>query len=455
MGQLQLADNRCTVGDYTPPWASGDEARPILTKSSDGNAFALEDGGNADQDGGYIFQNLDLRCTVCDSTNGKGFFLYNDVDDVLIENVRLDGFAIGVHLAGSNACSAAPNCNGLNERLTVRNATIINSHRQGHLGGGNDLVIEDSYFENNGSGTVFDHNIYISEASNVRISGNELYRSSLNAQGKCNGVPLVAHGVMPNLVIENNLVREDVGFAEPACWGIAVDPAYSSAERFDNLVIRGNRVVNVGNVAIGSASCVDCLIENNVVIHEQAFGVRAIAVPNRTPAAGDAETTNVTVRNNSIFVSSDGTAIQVNQEGTNHTIVSNAIHYTGNSSNWNCLDADLPVSSYDAIDYNVCGASYGEWANGVGDLSAWQAAGWGAHSQAADPGFSSSSDLSPASASAAIVDAGHPTGSTDSDINGQPRDSAPDAGAYEWNGVVVTPTASHTATPTINVPTPQ
>ena len=128
----------------------------------------------------------------------------------------------------------------------------------------------------------------------MRISGNELYRSSLNEQGRCGGTSLVAHGVMANLVIENNLVREDIGFAEQACWGIALDPGYSTPEQFDNLIIRGNQVVNVGNVAIGSTSCVNCLIENNVIIHEQDFGVTAIAVPNKSRASDDAETTNVT-----------------------------------------------------------------------------------------------------------------------------------------------------------------
>lgn len=422
----------CTVGDYIPPWASGDEARPILWRTSSSHGFALEDGGNADHDEGYVFENLDLRCTVCETSGGNGFFLYNDVDDVLIDNVRVDGFGIGIHLGGSNPCSSDPNCNGRNERLTVRNATIINSVTQGHLGGGEGLVIEDSYFENNGSGTMFDHNIYVSNASNMRIAGNELYRSSLNAQGYCGGVSLVAHGVITNFVIENNLVREDVGFVTQGCWGIAVDPGYGSAEQFNNVTIRGNRVVNVGNSAIGVGACVNCLIENNAIIHQQDFNVIAIAAPNRTPGAGDAETTDVVVRNNSILVGSGGTAIRVNREGSGHSILSNAIQYTGSDSNWNCLEADLPAASYNTIDYNVCGYGAGEWANGVGNLSVWQILGWGTSSQAADPGFTSSSDLSPISESASIVDAGHPTLSAPNDINGDPRDLVPDAGAYEF-----------------------
>lgn len=185
-----------------------------------------------------------MRCVGC---NSNGFFLYNDIDDVLIENVSLDGFSIGVHAASSNPCSNDPDCDGLNERLTVRKATIVNSSAQGHLGGSNELLIEDSYFENNGDGTAYDHNIYVSHADDMVIRGNELYRSSLNESGSCGGTSLVGHGVMDNLLIENNLVREDIGKAEQGCWGIAIDSGYDSAEQFANLVIRGNRVENVGH----------------------------------------------------------------------------------------------------------------------------------------------------------------------------------------------------------------
>jgi hypothetical protein len=238
------------------------------------------------------------------------------------------------------------------------------------------------------------------------------------------------------LLIEGNVVREAVGRAKSVCWGISIDAGYATPERFEDVRIRGNTVINVGSVAIGISACVGCLIENNVVIHEQAFGVTAIAVPDTSRGSGDAETTGAIVRNNSIYVSSPdgGIGIRVDSEGAGHTIVSNAMEYGGTSDWWACLEADLPASSYDAIDYNVCGYSSGVWANWVGDLSDWQALGWGTHSQATDPGFTDAWDLSPVSNTAAVVGAGHPTLSSPTDMYGQPRDAAPDAGAYEWDG---------------------
>jgi hypothetical protein len=315
----------------------------------------------------------------------------------------------------------------------MRNTTIINSLRQGILGGGDDILIENSYFENNGNGTIFDHNIYVSSGNRITIRNNDLYRSSLDGSGNCNGTSLVGHGIMSDLLIEGNLVREDVGKANDRCWGIAITPAYAEAESFTNVTIRNNRVENVGNVAIGTASCQDCTIENNVLIQNQAFGMTGIAIPAQPPQAGDVISANLIVRNNSIWTNT-GTGIALN-EGSGHTIVSNAIQAVGNNAIWNCLDTTLPSGNYDVIDYNVCGFNVGEWANTVGDLSAWQAVGWGAHSQAANPGFVSGSDLRAGSETAVVVDAGMPGLSSTMDFDGNGRGALPDAGAYEWHAL--------------------
>lgn len=420
----------CVVADYVPPWASGNEGRPILSRPTDDYAFDLANGGNAIAEGGYTFRNLDLRCPGC-TTGGWAFFLYNDVNDVLIDSISMDGFAIGVHLAGANPCSGSDaQCNGQNDSITVRNVTITNSDAQGILGGANELLIEDSYFENNGDGTILDHNIYISHGNNITIRHNELYRSSLDAGGNCGGTSLVGHGVMSNLLIEGNWVHEDLGKANQGCWGISITTGYSTAESFNNVTIRGNRVENVGNVAIGTAACLNCTIENNVIVQQQGFGVTAIAVPDVAPGAGDAISTGVTVRNNSIATTT-GTGIRLSQ-GSGHTLVSNAMRATTTHTGWNCLDAPLAASSYNAIDNNLCGFSAGEWANGVGSLTAWQGLGWAANSQAIEPGFSSDTDLRPASETAAMVNAGHATLSAPTDFNGRARLLSPDVGAYEW-----------------------
>ena len=436
----------CTVGDYVPPWASGDEARPVLVSTGD-HGLALEDGGDAEHEEGYVIRDLVLVCEGCDASSGNGFFLYNDIDDVVIENVQIEGFSIGVHLAGSNACSADPECDGKNSRLELRSSTITDCLTQGFLGAGDGTIIEGNRFEHNGTTAVFDHNIYMSGAQDEtvgsRIVGNELYRSDLDVTGSCAGVSLVVHGAHRGLVIEGNLVREDPGLAGQGCWGIAVDGGYDEAESFTDVVIRGNTVLNVGNTAIGVSSCVGCIIENNVVVSEQDFGTLGIACPDRDRGAGDAEMTGVVVRNNSIFMSGPGgTGVRLGTEGAGHAIVSNAILYSG-MGDWNCLDADLGASSYDVIDHNACHfpAADAEWEDGSGTspdpLLAWSSAsGFDTRSLLDDPGFSSPAgpdfDLSAASDASAIVDAGHPTLSSPIDIEGNARDTNPDIGAFEY-----------------------
>lgn len=434
------AEQPCVVSDYTPSWGT-DMPEPILHHQGTGHTFRLEDGGNADRDGGYTFSNLDLRCASTGQC-GWAFFLYNDVDDLLIENVSMDGYAIGIHAAGSNQPS--PGSNGENDRITIRSCRIINCSSQGFLGGGDDLIIENSYFENNGGGTIFDHNIYLSHGDGVRIRGNELYRSSLNSEGQCNGASLVAHGVLNDIIIENNLIREQPGQARPTCWGIAMDTGYSSAESFTDIIIRGNRIHDVGNLGIGLNACENCLIENNVIIQTQPLGFTGIMAPDRSRNADDLMLNNVDIRNNSIFITSSGTGIRLGTEGSGHQLVSNAIHYSGSSS-FSCIDTGLNPAAYEAIDYNLCfmpdASSTSEWEKGSGTtpspLEAWRnSSGFGSHSLSMQPGFhfpmGPEYDLTITSQEAGVVDRGHPTLSASRDFLGRQRQGIPDAGAYEF-----------------------
>jgi hypothetical protein len=438
--QCQAADP-CIVRDYPPPWGSGDEDRPIIQAAAGERGFALEDGGNSNHEEGYVFLNLDVR----GSGGGNGFFIYNDIDDVLICNVAIDGFDIGVHAAGSNPPEAGSDA--LNERIVVRLSQITNNPGQGWLGGCNGCAVEYCTFENNGSAqSILNHNIYFSGSSggvahDMRAIGNDLYRSAM-VSTECEGVSFVVHGEHDGLVIEGNTVREDVGAASPGCWGIAVDTGYGSAEEFRNVVIRGNTVINVGNVAIGTNACENCLIENNVVIQEQAFGTTGIAVPNRARDAGDLPMTGVTIRNNSIYFGANATGrgIVLGDEGTDHVLVSNAVHYAGSNSGFNCFALDLPSSSYTAVDHNLCffpNASGAEWVDGAGDLAAWQSSSsLDGSSLVADPAFTSLTgpgyDLAPSAATSPLVDAGHPSLSAPDDHAGQSRDAQPDIGAHEW-----------------------
>ena len=314
------ATQPCTLGSY------GDESlpKPVLS-ATDQNGLYFTEGGNADPDGGYTVRDLSIVSEQYTKKNGLVF--YNDVDDVTLDGLHIEGFRIGVYSAGANTPSAG--ANGSNDRFVLKNSVIINNSSQGFHGGCQDCVIENNTFENNGFGQkILDHNIYLawskSIAKGVTIKNNTLYKST-RIGGKCQGVSLVVHGKFEDLVIENNTVKEDVGKVTGYCWGISVDPGYSKKEEaFYNVIIRNNTLINVGNVAIGCASCEGVNIENNTIIDEGnvlKYGIHVPAKPEDSVKSKD-----VLIKNNRIvYGNPDGYGVAVGGEQLSK-ILSNQVY---------------------------------------------------------------------------------------------------------------------------------
>jgi hypothetical protein len=436
--------NRCTVSSYDLPGnVTLKLPRPIITNLSDrANLFFLRNSTILEHAEGYSFSNLDLRCSVClNSGTSNAFLFYNDIDKVDISNISIDGFRDAIQLV-----TATPGGDPTSDGIILSNLRINNNKSQGILGKANDLIIRDSYFENNGSGANREHNIFISGGNNITIKGNELYRSSLDANANCNSDSIVVHGIVNNLVIENNIIREDLTKATSRCRGITVVPGYATPESFSNIIIRSNKIINVGS-AIGIASCDTCIIENNVILQQQVFNVAAISASDRPGSVDDQALNKVTIRNNSIMTNSNRATIVLGTEGSGHIVVSNAIHYTG-SANYTCFNFDLPASAYTAIDNNICyfpnALTSSKWEAGTGTtptpLAAWQASsGFGLNSKNENPGFKSpnlpSINFSNQNLSSAIVNSGHKTLSSTFDIQRKIRDSSPDVGAFESGAI--------------------
>ena len=447
-----MRDNPILFDAYTPSWASDSSNPPIITvTAANVSAFDFQNGGNATHDEGYVIRNLDLR------GSGKaqyGISLYNDVDYVVMENLSISGFAAGLQVGTANA-PAAQGSDTSNDNYVLRNSKIFNNFGMGFLGSGDNFIIENNVFDNNGfAEAVFNHNIYVNSetnATNSVIRKNTLTHSTM-VNGKCSGVSLVVHGATNGLLIENNRIQEDVGAVTGGCYGIAVDPGgYGHSEGFPGTVIRGNWVINVGNVGIGASACPNCVIENNVVIEEQAgIGFNGIMIPIQVRNPGDAAEGNATIRNNSIYLSPAvdyGTGIYMGYEGSSHLVVSNAIHYLGSGNpfynGWTCFDTTgLAPSAFRAFDNNLCdfpNARAARWEKTAGALQDWQTKsnGLDAASRQDDPRYRSPGvpdyDLSISSADSPAIDAGHANLSSPVDITGRTRDTKPDIGAYERN----------------------
>ncbi len=432
------ANNRCIVRDYKPTWSSASLGAPIINTASTGarGVFSLDNSDKPLHEEGYVFANLSIR----GAGEGSGIFFYNDIDDVLVCSSSFDRLGSGIQTGGSNPGTG----DRRQARIVVIGNRFTNNSGFGFLGGCDDCVVQDNYFEGNGSRQTFDHNLYLhndgnlgTPFKNMRVIGNELYRSTI-VDGTCQGVSLVVHGMYDNLVIEDNYIHEDLGKVSGECWGISVDAAESEAEGFRNVTIRGNRIENVGGLFIGLHACENCTVEDNIIINMQpgsdAFGIIA---PSRSLSAQDLAMSAITVRNNSIYFGAGiGKGIVVGGEGTKHVIASNAIHYAGKGE-FACFGFDLPKDSYMAIDNNLCFSpnTTARWEDKAGSLATWKAAsGRDQRSAARDPGFASlvaPFDLAAASVTAAMVDQGHATQSSPISIDGKERTAPPDIGAYE------------------------
>lgn len=342
-------EKNCTIADY------GDESKPAPMIVADGiTALNFQNGGNSKPDGGYHIRNLTL---ISKQKAPAGIMLFNDVDDLLMENLHIEGFTVAVYSAGANAPEAGSN--QANDRITLRNSKIINNKRQGWLGGCNDCVIDNNHFEGNGFGqAVRDHNVYIDSPvksqnfynSNIRFTNNTLLNST-RVDGRCQGASFVVHGIIKNLTVDSNIIREEAGKVSDNCWGIAVDPGNQLDESFVGLTITNNKLFNLGNLGIGCASCKDVLIEDNLIVDEAAVLRYAIAVPNKPEDSQKSE--NVTIRNNTIVANHD-LAYGISLGGINRIeAINNEVSLSSTDSRAKCINREDGNLKTD-VSSNIC-----------------------------------------------------------------------------------------------------
>ena len=328
------ATNPCTLDAY------GDDSdeNPIFYVSSRLTALNFTNGGSAKEDGGYVIKNLTL---FSEEGGRNGVFLYNDVDDVVIDGLHIEGFEHGVY-SGQGSWELDGNANAMNDRIILKNSVIMNNSLQGWLGSCNDCLIENNHFENNGFYRHLKyHNLYLTSAQdryiaqNVTIKNNTFYKSAI-IDGQCKGVSVVVHGKYKNLNIENNVVKEDLGKVSGYCWGISVDPGYAKEEAFYNVRINNNTLINVGNIAIGCASCSGVNIEENTIIDEGQVLRAGIKVPVREEDS--VKSKDVVISNNKVvFDNAGGVGIDV---GGDHIskVLGNTIYQPINSE-YDCINA--------------------------------------------------------------------------------------------------------------------
>jgi hypothetical protein len=362
------AANPIVIGDYTPAGYTG-SAKPLITLTApDAGCLTIMSGSSSlVHKEGFVFKNIKCVGTgIAGVSNASAIFLYTDLSDVLLENLDISGFGIGVYPASAPGADVS--------RVTLRNSFIHDNGNQGILGGGPYLLLEGNTFDNNGyyfTPLFLRHNVYLGNAPFMVVRGNTLTRSAVcNAKtdkacgtlNECQGVGLVVHGVTTDLVIENNVIDESAGATE-GCYGIQVSPDGSrdKSDSFAGTIIRGNRLVNVGGNAIQVGSCPSCQVEDNVIVWNKApkFTTFGVAASDVRPTGEDAVNANVLVRNNSIYLSGPNAyqrGIVVWQGGTGHKVVNNLVFFAADTdARAACFDTTgQAAASFDAFDYNIC-----------------------------------------------------------------------------------------------------
>lgn len=338
---------------YAPSWGGASPPRPVLHAQATGTGtFEFGTYQDTADDGGYV-----VRDFVVDGHGVAqwGFWLRDQLHDVLIDDVDVSGFKIGIYTSEASRA------------VTIRNSNIHDNESMGYLGGGTGTLIEgNTIAHNNFSGSGFNHGIYMGgSGAHARVRNNLFDRNSVVA-GRCEGGNLTVHGQYDDVLIEGNTFVQDS--SSGGCYGISINPGYATGEWFRNFVVRGNTVVNLGYCAICMTSAPGALVENNVVVNDQDTYQAGITIGAAGPSAGDEADTGAVVRNNTIFFShagngSEGIGLR-NAPGSNLVLASNLVYFGAASAAAHCF-AHPGMASMTAFENNLC-----HHAGGTGSFSA-------------------------------------------------------------------------------------
>jgi Right handed beta helix region len=303
---------------YAPAW--GGTARPWLVAAYEQTAFtfggapATGDPQRAiERDGGYTLRGLRLqglgRTDPSVVRPDYGLMLLNRTRDVVLEDIDIAEFGIGIYTDNALVGGILDLNNLGNLNVVLRNSHIHHNTRMGLLGDADGYTIEGNTFTGNNLAPVgasgFNHAIYLAGHGRRGVVRNNTFTNnsvhtmpnSGGAQG-CVGGNLTVHGQWDDLLIEGNTITQDVSY--DSCYGISVTTGYGDRpEHFNQLVVRGNVIVNLGGCAICVEAATAPLIENNRLINHHDRWMSGVVMSRNQPPGGlDHITSAATVRNN-------------------------------------------------------------------------------------------------------------------------------------------------------------
>ncbi len=428
------AETPCEISRYSTP--AHPLTLPILTGGLRIDGAQDPDRGGYLQVGGIEFVAGDQEPAVT---------IAHGVREVLLDSIVVTGRSAGIVVGDPEAGV----CDGGNcprpENITIRNTNISYSRGSAIWADGQRIQIQDNEILNNGLGNA--PQIYIA-CNNGPCEAVEIGRNNITIEDEpgaqsCSDPQILVQGMTTNTRILDNRIRVLATNTSFGCSGVRFSRGTLMTD-FRDAVIARNLIVNPQDYGIALSSCMDCLVENNAISQNRDSFAIAINAPVRRGGGEHRDLEALTVRHNSIFMSSQirGTsiAIKVSGNGRGHRLTGNAIVNLSQAFTTCCFDQARDVTIYAEHDANVCLLSednaFANWAIGFRSLAAWQmSTGYDERSVEGAPGFADAgppvADFRILSPEALVVNRSLQRYAPSGDLLGTERDELPDTGAFE------------------------
>jgi len=425
-------------------WTRDITAHPTIVDADGADTCVFHIGGGSVTVEGFIVQGANHT-----SDWGGGFHIINAtvvISGTIIRENSTDGGGGGVFVEQDSSLSL------INSTVTANVAKGSGESSGLIAGSGVDRVtIQDTVFTGNTGDSVF----WIDNGVVFSITGGQVSSNTVSGEtsivlkglGTISGTAILsntARGIetdgivsVQNLTIQGNtgggivnagtltITNSIIENNSSGGWAVVASENFSETNRLvmDGCTIRGNNTPGVVHITTGYAGIRNTEIVSNVTTGE---AIISIGEAGTTPAV---EMVNVLLADNApqggpVIGGVTGSAMLMNVTAAGNSINGNNVLFTstamtvtntilwGNTTSADMLGGPGTLSvSYSDIE--------GGWP-GIGNISAdpvfVDAANGDYHLQVGSP----------------CIDAGTPVGAPATDIEGTPRDAAPDMGAYEW-----------------------
>jgi hypothetical protein len=344
------AASPCVLRDYVPSsWTPAVDHQPIIHTGANNNGLDLNNTSGHQE--GFRVLNLDFEGDG--ATNSTGLFLYNDLSDVFLCNLTVNGTGAGILLDGganppAGCYSPGPpivNTCPLQRRITIQGNTFTNIAAMGFFGYGVSIDLNYNYWEKVGSDNALDHVVYwgaeeINSATPLTqvLLQDEHFIGNIivdpGSAGTCDGAVVVAHGAHTGMICQNNTISVPNNATTGNCYGIALASATANyPDFFQNLVVDSNTILGFGEIGATVSSCQNCTVSNNLIVGDNqnaSSGSFCIVSGGGVVDQYDFGSSTTTIVNNTCYFAnagSGGRGITIRSEGSGYVVANNVVDF--------------------------------------------------------------------------------------------------------------------------------